>query len=61
MLIERAASVEETARIAALLGEAMDAGAFGFSSAVLNQHLGFFQGRPLACRLASDGHFANPG
>lgn len=52
--MERAASAEETARIAALLGEAMDAGAFGFSSTVLNQHLGF-QGRPLACRLASDG------
>ena len=30
----------------------MDAGAFGFSSTILNQHLGF-QGRPLACRNAS--------
>src|SRR5206468_139997 len=35
-----------------LLGEAMDAGAFGFSSTLLNQHLGY-QGRPLACRNAS--------
>ena len=43
---------DETARIAALIDEAMDAGAFGFSSTVLNQHLGF-QGRPLACRNAS--------
>ena len=48
----RAASVEETAKIKALLGEAMDAGAFGFSSTLLNQHLGY-QGRPLACRNAS--------
>lgn len=51
--LERAANAEETARISALLGEAMDAGAFGFSSTILNQHLGY-QGRPLACRLASD-------
>src|SRR4051812_26787386 len=39
--MERAANPEETAGIAALLGEAMDAGAFGFSSTILNQHLGF--------------------
>jgi len=51
--IERAATADETSRISALLGEAMDAGAFGFSSTILNQHLGY-QGRPLACRLASD-------
>ena len=50
--MERAATVGETARIRALLAEAMDAGAFGFSSTILNQHLGF-QGRPLACRMAS--------
>jgi N-acyl-D-aspartate/D-glutamate deacylase len=50
--MERAATPEETTRIAALLGEAMDAGAFGFSSTILNQHLGF-GGRPLACRNAS--------
>jgi N-acyl-D-amino-acid deacylase len=50
--IERAATPEETARIAALLGEAMDAGAVGFSSTVLNQHMGF-GGKPLACRNAS--------
>src|SRR5256714_4225545 len=50
--MERAASGDECARIKNLLGEAMDAGAFGFSSTILNQHLGF-QGRPLACRNAS--------
>ncbi|MFT4563831.1 MAG: N-acyl-D-amino-acid deacylase [Gammaproteobacteria bacterium] len=50
--IERAASAEETNKIAALLGEAVDAGALGFSSTILNQHLGF-NGRPLACRNAS--------
>src|SRR3954462_4451146 len=50
--MERAASEGETREIKALLGEAMDAGAFGFSSTLLNQHLGY-QGRPLACRNAS--------
>ena len=50
--MERAATAEETARIKTLLGEAVDAGAFGFSSTILNQHLGF-GGRPLACRNAS--------
>ena len=50
--MEREASVAETASIKALLGEAMDAGAFGFSSTLLNQHMGY-AGRPLACRNAS--------
>jgi len=50
--MERAATTEETRKIKALLGEAMDAGAFGFSSTLLNQHMGY-QGRPLACRNAS--------
>jgi len=50
--MQRAATPAETARIKALLGEALDAGAFGFSSTILNQHLGF-EGRPLACRNAS--------
>src|SRR6185312_7288939 len=49
--MERAAKPAETAKIKALLGEAMDAGAFGFSSTILNQHLGY-GGRPLACRNA---------
>ena len=50
--MERAATAEETAKVKALLGEAIDAGAFGFSTTILNQHVGF-QGRPLACRNAS--------
>ncbi len=50
--MEREATAEETAGIKALLGEAMDAGAFGFSSTLLNQHMGY-EGRPLACRNAS--------
>ncbi len=49
--MERAATAEETAKIRALLAGAMDAGAFGFSSTILNQHLGY-GGRPLACRNA---------
>jgi N-acyl-D-amino-acid deacylase len=35
-----------------LIGEAADAGAFGFSTTILNQHMGY-QARPLACRNAS--------
>ena len=50
--MERAATPEETGKIKGLLGEAIDAGAFGFSSTLLNQHLGY-GGRPLACRNAS--------
>ena len=50
--MERAATTPETEQIRMLLGEAMDAGAFGISSTTLNQHLGF-KGRPLACRMAS--------
>jgi N-acyl-D-aspartate/D-glutamate deacylase len=50
--LERAANAEETQKIKALLGEALDAGAFGFSSTLLNQHMGY-GGRPLACRNAS--------
>jgi len=50
--LERSANPDETAQITSLLGEAVDAGAFGFSSTLLNQHLGY-QGRPLACRNAS--------
>jgi N-acyl-D-amino-acid deacylase len=50
--MERAATEAETLQIKGLLGEAMDAGAFGFSSTLLNQHMGY-GGRPLACRNAS--------
>lgn len=58
--LERAATAEETHEIAKVLGGAMDAGAFGFSSTILNQHLGF-QGRPLACRNASREELAAYG
>ena len=54
--MERAATVDETQRIGALLAEAMDAGAFGFSSTILNKHMGF-GGRPLACRNASNEEY----
>ena len=50
--MEREATPAETAQVAALLGEAVGAGAFGFSTSILPQQIGY-QGRPLACRLAS--------
>jgi N-acyl-D-aspartate/D-glutamate deacylase len=50
--MERAADAHETREITTLLGEAIDAGAFGWSSTLLNQHMGY-GGRPLACRNAS--------
>src|ERR1700681_1163055 len=50
--MERAATQDETDKIAALLGGAMAAGAFGFSTTTLRQHIGC-NGSPLACRLAS--------
>src|SRR6266850_2274421 len=39
--LDRAANGSEISKIKELLGEAMDAGAFGFSSTLLNQHLGY--------------------
>ena len=50
--MDRAASAEETRQIAGLLREAMNAGALGFSTTYGPQHIGY-QGRPLACRMAS--------
>ncbi|MGH8012218.1 MAG: amidohydrolase family protein, partial [Candidatus Binataceae bacterium] len=49
---ERAATADETARMAALYREALLAGAYGFSLSLAPQHIGF-QGRPLASRMAS--------
>ncbi|HEV8031536.1 MAG TPA: amidohydrolase family protein [Stellaceae bacterium] len=49
--MERAANPDETAKIKSLIREAVDAGAFGFSTTTLNQHMGY-QARPLACRNA---------
>src|SRR5215472_824555 len=51
--MERAATPDETLRIKSLLKEAVAAGAFGFSTTNIMQHIGY-QGRPLACRLAND-------
>ena len=51
--MERAATPEETTKIAGLLREAMDAGSFGWSTTNAAQHIGF-HGRPLACRLANE-------
>lgn len=50
--MDRAATPAETAEIAQLLRESMDAGAFGFTTTNAGQHVGY-HGRPLACRLAS--------
>ena len=50
--LDRAATPDETTEIKALLREALDAGAFGWSTTVLNQHVGY-EARPLACRNAS--------
>jgi N-acyl-D-aspartate/D-glutamate deacylase len=49
---ERAATPEETTRIAQLLHEAMQAGAWGITTTFNRQHIGH-GGKPLAARLAS--------
>ncbi len=49
---ERAATPEETRRIAALLEEAIEAGAWGFTTTFNRQHIGH-GGKPLSARLAS--------
>lgn len=50
--MEREATQDETQAIAGLLKDAMEAGAFGFTTTNAGQHVGY-HGRPLACRLAS--------
>ena len=50
--MEPAATTAEMNEVTRLLREAMDAGAFGFTTTSAPQHLGF-KGRPLACRLAN--------
>jgi len=49
---ERAATPAETQAIAAMLGEAIEAGAWGFTTTANRQHIGH-GGKPLAARLAS--------
>jgi len=51
--MERAATEDEKGAIKGLIQEAMEAGAFGFTTTNTKQHVGY-QGRPLACRLASE-------
>src|SRR5262245_7176926 len=49
---ERAARPDEIQRMRQILREAMEAGAFGFSTTTTRNHIGY-GGRPLACRNAS--------
>ncbi len=49
---ERGATPEEIVTMQKVFRDAIRAGAFGLSSTVLNNHIGF-EGRPLACRNAS--------
>jgi len=49
---DRAATPEEIATMKNVFRDAIRAGAFGLSSTILNNHIGF-EGRPLACRNAS--------
>jgi N-acyl-D-amino-acid deacylase len=49
---ERPATGDEIVVMARLLDGAIDAGAFGFSTTILSNHVGH-EGRPLACRRAS--------
>jgi len=51
--MERAATPDELGRIKALLKEAVSAGAFGWTTTAILQHVGY-KGRPLACRLADN-------
>lgn len=55
--MERAANPAETAQIAEMLSEAVESGAFGFSSSVIGVHIGY-NGVPLACRKASRDELA---
>ena len=49
---EREATDAELARMTALFREAMQAGAYGYSLSLLDQHIGY-QGKPLASRMAT--------
>lgn len=49
---EREATSAELARMVQLFRQAMEAGAYGFSLSLLNQHIGY-QGKPLASRMAT--------
>ena len=49
---EREANEAELERMTTLFRQAMEAGAYGFSLSLLNQHIGY-QGKPLASRMAT--------
>lgn len=54
---DRAATPEEIVVMQSLLRDAIRSGAFGLTSTILNNHIGF-EGRPLACRNASRAELA---
>lgn len=54
---ERAATEDEIVVMQKLFRDALRAGAFGLTTTVLNNHIGY-QGRPLACRNASRAELA---
>jgi N-acyl-D-aspartate/D-glutamate deacylase len=54
--MDRPATPQETAQIKALIKEAVAAGAFGFTTTNVAQHIGY-KGRPLACRQADRNEF----
>ena len=54
---ERAATAEELVEMQRQFRAAMRAGAFGLTTTILNNHIGF-EGRPLACRNASRDEFS---
>ncbi|MBI3247834.1 MAG: amidohydrolase family protein [Deltaproteobacteria bacterium] len=54
---DRAATPEEIVVMQHLLRDAIRSGAFGLTSTILNNHIGF-EGRPLACRNASRAELA---
>ncbi|MGE0826488.1 MAG: amidohydrolase family protein [Candidatus Binatia bacterium] len=49
---DRAATADEITKMQQILRDALRAGAFGLTSTILNNHIGY-EGRPLACRQAS--------
>jgi len=54
--MDRAATPQETTQIKALIKEAVAAGAFGFTTTNVAQHIGY-KGRPIACRQADRNEF----
>jgi N-acyl-D-aspartate/D-glutamate deacylase len=54
--MDRPATTQETAQIKALIKEAVAAGAFGFTTTNVAQHIGY-KGRPIACRQADRNEF----